>query len=152
MYQYFYLFRCWWLSYFHHCHCHCRLIVAQIYCWYFVEWGTTSSHYLVLYYINIFYLILISLPLTGILYIVVVVAAVLQVPCWSITQFAFRSYGARIHTFPSLEPSGRVLCCAFIDALGMGCDFYWLTLLMCVLLLLLGWHCHPLWFISYPHG
>ena len=39
-----------------------------------------------------------------------------QVSCWSVTQFYFLSCCVRIHAFPDPEPSGRVLCCDFIEA------------------------------------
>ena len=52
------------------------LIVAQIYWWYCVWWGTKSLQYLVLDLVSIFYPILIPFPRTSILSIIVVVAAV----------------------------------------------------------------------------
>ena len=71
--------------------------------------------------------------------------------CWSITQFTFRSCCDGIHPFPDPEPSGRVLCCAFIDAPDMVCALSLLKLGICVLFRLLGWNCHPVWSTPYPH-
>ena len=75
----------------------------------------------------------------------------LQVFCWYITQFSFLSCCASIHPLPAPEPSGRVLCCTFIDAPDIVCDSSRPTLGMCVLFLVLVWYFHPLWSTSYPH-
>ena len=72
-----------------------------------------------------------------------------QVSCLPITQFAFLSCCARIHTFPDPESSGRVLCCAFIESPAIVCASYLSTLGMCVLFLVLGWNFHPVWYTSY---
>ena len=60
-----------------HCrHCLLLWILVQIYCRYFVGWGTTILHHSFLDFVYLFYPFLIQLPLTAIRAIIDVVAAV----------------------------------------------------------------------------
>ena len=61
-----------------------------------------------------------------------------QVYFWSIIQFTFLSFCVSIHPFPAPEPSGRVLCCTFMEVPDIVCASYLPTLDMCILFLVLG--------------
>ena len=61
-----------------------------------------------------------------------------RVSRWSINQLSFLSCCASIHPFPAQKPSGRVLCCAFVEAMAIVCASPLPILGMCVLFLLLG--------------